>query len=112
MCSFSSFFHHHVAPHSRHRFPSAMACRPPKHTIAACLRMSLLGCIALSSVARAETSECSKWVDDVQRLHCYDREAGREPTQESSTALERRFESETAAQQNRFAITPYRPNYV
>ena len=68
--------------------------------------------------AAASLQSCRAIADDSQRLACYDSLAGPPPATPASVdrsalpALSRRLESQQAAQGNRFAIVPYKPNYL
>ena len=65
--------------------------------------------------AAASLQSCRAIADDRARLACYDRLAeppASAPAPAPLPALSRRLENQQAAERNRFAIVPYKPNYI
>jgi phospholipase A1 len=58
-------------------------------------------------------NECAKIADDAQRLRCFDDRSGRSPAEtEAPSYLSRLWELDTESRLRKFAITPYRSNYI
>ncbi|MET0658056.1 MAG: phospholipase A [Steroidobacteraceae bacterium] len=88
------------------------------------LGFSTLTCIltfvSTTPALAQSTEDCRLITDNTTRLACYDTRYGPptgEPTrakaeEQTVSALERRERSEVELQNNWFAITPYRPNYI
>ena len=86
--------------------------RPPS----ACAALLLL--LPAPPAAAASLQSCRAIADDHARLACYDSLAGppaSAPAPAASApppALTQRLENQQAAERNRFAIVPYKPNYI
>ena len=79
--------------------------------------LALVLSLAAGGAAGANRSdgwnECAKIADDAQRLRCFDDRSGRSPAEtEAPSYLSRLWELDTESRVRKFAITPYRSNYI
>ena len=79
--------------------------------------LALVLSLAAGGAAGANRSdgwnECAKIADDAQRLRCFDDRFGRSPAEtEAPSYLSRLWELDTESRLRKFAITPYRSNYI
>jgi phospholipase A1 len=84
--------------------------RSPAHFIYQASLALFCSMLLVCSNSAAGVDDCKLIVDDLERLGCYDEIIQREAT--SDEALLHRNKLAEAAQENPFALAPYRPNYL